>query len=188
MGIEFKSKMSNEGKAFEDAVKKIVNTSAKVGWFGMYPADKNGVSKSVGGVAYNNEMGVGRIPPRPFLRPSIDSNKNKWMGALRSQIKQVFNGDKSIDQALMTTGLLAQKDIQNTIADLWSPALSPATINIRERKRGVDSGSGSSSKNLSRKQIKKEAFSSNRTPGSLIDKPLIDTGIFINSITTVIEK
>ncbi len=198
MGIDVKSKMSNEGMIFEKAVKSIVNTNAKVGWFGTYPPNEDGNIYPVGGIAYINEVGGvmpegNKVPARPFLRPTIDSKQNKWMNNLKKGIKKVLAGDQKISDALFDTGKVVEKDIQNTISDLWSPKLHPFTISERLRKRGLTIGS--SGQGLNRKQIKKIAFSgvlgastSSRSAVSLIDKPLIDTGLFINSISTIVEK
>jgi len=167
--MEFKEKVSPNGKDFLKAVKNIKTTSSKVGWWGKYPDEKGNPGPYVGEVALKNELGVPsqNIPSRPFLRPTIDSESEKWISTLEKMMELVIQDKMTIEDAMSILAETAKGDIQKKISSIWSPPLSPYTIQKRLEKRGLNS-----------KSIKS---------GSLLNKPLIDTGILFNTLTTKVE-
>jgi hypothetical protein len=151
------------GKHLEVALKNLEGKVGKVGWFekSKYPD-----GTQVAYVATIQEYGypAHNIPPRPFMRPTILNKRNEWVKIAESGAKAVIKGDQAIDSVIEAIGLKAAGDIRKTISLIWTPPLSPRTIQAR----------------LNRRKNKK-------TVGNL-DKPLVDTGIMLATLTNVVEN
>ncbi len=137
---------------------------------------------SVAYVAAIQEFGApeAKIPPRPFLRPSIAQDKDKWVKILEAQIPKVQAGQITADQALLGVGAVAVGDIQAMIASINSPPLSPITVLLRKwRKQG---------KTISGKTVGEaaQAIAAGVDPGS-DNKPLNDTGYLMSSIRNAVN-
>jgi len=80
---------------------------------------------SVALVAALNEFGTGRMPPRPFMRPTVANNKSKWGPNLGTALKATnYDPMKSLD-------LLGEEivgEIKQTINSVTSPKLAESTI------------------------------------------------------------
>jgi hypothetical protein len=154
-----------------------------VGWFpdNKYPitetekrTTKKG--KEIGGgksggnfVAYIASIhefgGENGLPPaRPFIRPAIDANTNKWNALEKLLYRKVLNDGLSIEGALEKLSFAIEKDIRNSIKSITTPALAESTVNARRRKL----------------KGKPEA-------SETLTKPLIDTAIMLTTLTRVIE-
>ncbi len=148
--------ISKISAALGQRIKGFDTREVRVGWFeGVnYP---NGTS--VATVATIQEYGSPsqNIPPRPFLRPAIDGNRDKWIKTLISGAKAAGKGSISADNVLDAVGLQVVGDIKQSIQSVTSPALSQSTINARAAK-----------------------YASGEVTSSLT-KPLIDTGLMISS-------
>lgn len=132
-----------------------LDCSAKVGWFASakYP---NGTP--VAYVAAIQEFGHGAIPPRPFMRPTIAENDNRWRALLRAQMKTLADG-KKVKQVLTVLASTVEGNIAKAISKVTDPPLKQSTIDRR--------------------------FHSKK--GSVSVKPLVDTRLMFNSITSVVE-
>jgi phage gpG-like protein len=105
------------------------------------------------------------IPMRPFFRPTIKKNQTNWTAILTKGAKAVFNGKESIGSVLDKVASLAAGQIRQAISEIKSPPLKAATIANKLRK-----------------------YKDQSTVGNL-NKPLVDSGVLLNSIThVVIEK
>ena len=102
----------------------------QVGWFSS--ANYND-SLSVAQVAFWQEFGTKSAPPRPFFRPAVTDNKDKWAALVDSGLTAVTEGRASINDVLNGLGLTAQADVMNAIAGQHA-ALSPVTLAIRKLK------------------------------------------------------
>ena len=119
------------------------NIGVSVGFF----ADGNSYSSgvAVADVAQYQEYGTARsdnwgpIPPRPFMRPAYDENKGKWIEYLRSAlIKELKKGKRgNLRKPFENLGSLIQSDIVEAIHAVTSPPLSPTTLKLRAKKRGL---------------------------------------------------
>jgi hypothetical protein len=147
---------------------------AKVGWFesDIYPDEieekTNKVLQKglpVATVAHKQEFGdpEERIPPRPFMSTTIDQQRNNWLKKLKSGARAILAGNETPGSVMEAMGALAAGQIRKTITLIKSPKLSKRTIYDR----------------LHRKSNKK-------TIGAL-DKPLVDTGIMLNTLTHQVE-
>ena len=129
-----------------------------VGWF---EASRYDDQKPVAYIASIQEFGTAGkgIPPRPFLRPTIANHKGEWTKILQQQLKLVVNGRLSLPDVFDRLGLLISGQIRQTISTLQEPPLKQSTIQARLRQRADKA-----------------------TVGGL-NKPLVDTGTLIGSIS-----
>lgn len=154
--------VTDAGKRLEIALKNLEGKVGKVGWF---EKSKYETGVSVAYVATIQEYGypAKNIPPRPFMRPTIAAKEGEWRKIAESGAKAVLNGNQTAYTVMEAIGLKAAGDIRKTISLIWTPSLSPKTIQARLRKR-----------------------SNNKTVGNLT-KPLIDTGIMLGTLTNTVE-
>lgn len=94
---------------------------------------------------------------RPFMRPTIEEQRKAWRLTLQKGMQAVVNGRIDTTAMLQQFGMLAAADVRKTISQIIDPALAPATLAARQRRR--------------------------RTPG-VSTKPLVDTGLLIQSVTS----
>lgn len=138
------------------------NKQGKVGWFesARYP---NGTP--VAYVATIQEYGYPpkKIPPRSFMRTTIIEQQDKWRVTVQQGAKIILDGHGNAGTVLDLVGQQAAGDIAKKIASIESPPLKPATIAARLRRRA-----------------------DKKTIGNL-DKPLVDTGLMISTITNIVE-
>lgn len=100
------------------------------------------------------------IPPRPFFNNLIANQKATWGPALGSLVKQ------NRETALALLGKYIEGQLRESIIELTAPPLKDRTVEAR----------------LSRlKSAKKRPVSNN------IRKPLVDTGVMLNSVDSEIE-
>lgn len=144
----------------EQITSEVKSKRLQVGW-GEDARYDDGTSVAM--IAAQNEFGNPgkKIPPRPFMRPAIAAHKLIWTTKLMQGAKTVFNGTRSIGEVFEAVGLLVAGDIRKSITLVTSPALKASTVKARL--------SG-----------KKQGKSVSLT----IAKPLVDSGIMLNSITS----
>ena len=82
------------------------------------------------GIAAVHEYGTtdGHVPARPYLGPTVDSNRAKYMQELESAVGNAIDGDTDIDTGLGLIGLRVVKDTQQTINTMTDPPLAERTI------------------------------------------------------------
>lgn len=160
--MEIKIEDGKGKELLENLIKEIKSKTLSVGWFSE---DKYQDNTQVAYVASIQEYGVtGRIPARPFMRPTIANKENSWNNIFYRKVKQVFNGKIKYDSALNILGSTIRGDILKTIKNIYSPPLTQSTIVARAHKKG-----------------KINDFKA-------LAKPLIDTGVMISTIKYKIEK
>lgn len=127
--------MGNLERYLQELEQSLTEKEAKVGWFptATYPD-----GTKVAFVAMQNELGdpAKGIPPRPFLRPTITTEHQKWGKNLGSMIKQGMTGAESLDG----TALSMRGDIHKAIVDVTTPELAKQTLEAR-KSRGNSSES-----------------------------------------------
>lgn len=141
---------------------KSNGSELKVGWFPKNKYTDSGIF--VAQVASINEFGGGYVPSRPFMRPAIIANSNKWNKLEEILYRKVLTDGMSVEKALEILSLTVEGDIKDSIRSVTTPELKESTINARRRK------------------LKNKPLAS-----STLRKPLIDTSIMINTITRVID-
>ena len=68
------------------------------------------------------------IPPRPFLRTTLDQKRKEWTDQMLDGVEAVMLGAVSVDQALEMIGMGAAGDVKKTISEIDSPPLKQTTI------------------------------------------------------------
>jgi len=82
-----------------------------------------------------------KIPPRPFMRPTVKTKKKEWSKIIAQGVPKVVLGDMTAFDVLDLVGISASADIQTTIANVYSPPLSPVTIKRKgSAKPLIDTG------------------------------------------------
>ena len=146
------------------ALKNLDGKVGKVGWFAKSKYD-DAESTPVAYVAAQNEYGNPNknIPARPFMRPTIAQQQEAWRKLAENGAKQVLKGNYTASDVMQLLGLKAAGDVKETISKLLEPPLSPVTIQRRLARR------------------------SNKSTLGLLTKPLVDTGIMLNTLTNTVE-
>ena len=95
--------------------------------------------------------------------PTIDEQKTKWIALIESGAKAILAGNETSDSVLNAVGGQASGDIRKTISQVTTPPLAAFTLAKRRESRGL------------------------AADAPVSDKPLVDHGIMINSLTWVVE-
>ena len=152
------------GKAI---LKRLADESLHVAQVGFLPGGKAypETGELVAAVAAKQEYGDPgeRIPPRPFMRPTIAENKAEWRELVMDGCKLVAEGKLSVLDVLEGVGLQAEGDVVKKISQIWTPPLSPYTIQKRAERAGLPVD-----------QVSK--------------KPLVDTGTMLAQVTHAVVK
>ena len=91
-------------------------------------------------IATWNEYGTGRIPSRPFIRISADTNKAAWAKLAQQCVNGVIDGDSPRDAA-QVVGLRMVEDIRKVFGSSELKANAPSTVKKKGRNEPlVDSG------------------------------------------------
>lgn len=135
-------------------IKDINDKILAVGFVGGQSYHDSGFSggELVASVAYVQEFGEGKIPPRPFMRPVILNDENKFINIMASGITDMFNSNKKYDTVLNELGEYAKEEVVKSIESVFTPPLAEFTLKLR------------------------------RESGNNSTKPLIDTGLMISSV------
>ncbi len=112
-----------------------------------YPQDKDakGPALNVAQVAFWNEFGTSRAPPRPFIRDMIASKSGRWGIALGLNLKATkYNAEQSLalmgegikDQ--MVTSIVQFKDPPNAASTIARKGFNKPLIDTGVMQRSVD--------------------------------------------------
>jgi len=150
----------------KDILNKVVELSGietNVGWF---EGAKYEDGTPVAYIASIHEFGYpeGNIPPRSFMRTTIEEKKDEWDKIAKSGARAVLKGKRTALQVMEGIGLAASGDIRKKITEITSPELKETTIQAKRRK-----------------------LAKGKTVGSLT-KPLIETSLMLSSLTSTTEK
>jgi len=160
-----------------------------IGWFESARYDSG---TPVAGVAAVQEFGApGRsIPPRPFLRPTVAENKEKWIKFLTAEYEKVLEGETDNKEALERLGLIIVGQVKKAISTLQEPPLSLVTLALRKHALA---GTPIGGKFVG--QVAAAIAEGKTGAGELGDssginpKPLVFTGFMLTSLThEVAEK
>lgn len=160
---KFKVDFKDSKKAFDKIQAKMQEIKTKFVVIGV--TEKKGTQPhtgrdaSIAEVAFWNEYGTSKIPERPFLRSSVDVNREAIQKTTADIYLQVQADKLSVDAGLTKLGFMMKEFIQRRIntAMEWATPLSPYTV---ARKKGL------------------------RGP----NQPLIDSGLLLRSIDFEVKK
>jgi len=136
---------------------------------------------SVAMVAALDEYGHGKTPPRPFFRTMIAKESGEWGDLLAAALKAT---DGDVKKALGQLGAVIVGQLQQSIIDTHEPALSSLTLMLRGMRSQAKYREMPFGQLVSEAKARLDAGLSNFGPST---KPLIDTGVMLRSIDSVVE-
>lgn len=127
--------------SFNKAILDRIKTSAKVNSVEIgYPEGAvypNG--QKVADVAMKQEYGTPRIPPRPFIRPTVTSRGKHWFRKVRDGYAFAKKDTEGkLTDTFENLGKAVVVNIQQAIDKVTTPPLSEYTI-MKRKKRGNNS-------------------------------------------------
>jgi len=165
-------------KNLKFALKNLDGKIGKTGWFSSAKYE-NGMQ--VAEVAVTQEYGdPGKnIPPRPFMRPTIAEQKAKWLDIVERKSIDVVKGKATAHDVMESVALQAAGDVRKTITSIQTPPLKDSTIYARASKRASFS-------NLKTPEARERKLAELKQNPTFI-KPLIDSGLLLNSCNGIVE-
>lgn len=153
------TKNLNASVKLEQAIEGLESKQLRVGFFDTARYDDG---TPVAYVATIQEFGYpeGNIPARPFMRPTVTDKQSQWKSRLAAGAKHVTAGKMTVPQMLGQFGMQVAGEVSQSIAAVTTPALKASTLAARKSKR---KSSGVST------------------------KPLVDTGLMIQSVSSKVE-
>ena len=130
---------------------------------------------SVPMVAAIQEYGAPRAgnPPRPYFRSMISKKSGEWPKSVSDLLRA---NDYDAAKTLNQTGAAIKGQLQQSIADLTSPPLSPVTLMVREIV-----GPNGTATFADVMEARRRVQAGERAQG-VSDKPLVWTGNLLNSV------
>lgn len=171
------------GDKLEAALKKIAAnvTKAATVEIGFPEGATYADGTSVPMVAALNEFGHGKTPPRPFFRTMISAKSGEWPSQIADDLK---NNDYDAFKSLGHIGQIVANQLQQSIVDFSSPALSPITVMLRGM-RGQKRYRGLAFYKL--KNIAADRVSKGQTNYGASTKALVDTGQMLKEVKFVVK-
>jgi len=160
------TKKPGASEGLRQAIDGLGKNQGRVGWF---PASKYENGAPVAGVAYVQEFGSPSrgVPPRLGLRVLAEEKRPEWAKVAAQISKGVMSGQLPITAVAEAVGLAAEGNIRERVASVTEPPLKAATVEARKR-RLANGGKGAQAS---------------------IAKPLVDTGLLLNSVASeVVQK
>lgn len=128
MAADFEIRLTPQGRSFQRELEELTKLEVAVG-YQQGEASEDGVDMV--DIALFNELGTVHSPSRPFIRDSLNNNKDKISQFMQSAAKGIVNG-KSAEDVLKKIGTFQKGLIQKEITSGNFVPNSPATI----RKKG----------------------------------------------------
>lgn len=150
--------------ALRQAVETLGDAKGRVGWF---PSARYDDGDPVAGVAVVQEFGSPKmgIPPRSFMRSTATEKQNDWAATARDLSRAAVQGRIAPENVMTGLALAAEGHVRETITKIDSPPLAQSTIDARKRRLA----------------------NGGRSAKASIAKPLVDTGILLNTLTSETE-
>lgn len=165
------------------AVKGLDGAQGKIGWF---ESAKYEDGTPVAGIAAVQEFGSPSrsIPPRSFFRTTATEKRQEWAKTAETVSRAAAQGKIAPDKVMEAVVMVAEGNVRATITKIMTPPLSPITIELRRRKRAGGTVTGATVGDAAK--ATKSAFF-NAGSGAEV-KPLVDTGILLNTLTSETTK
>jgi hypothetical protein len=141
-GFTLKVTRDFDHKAF-DALKKLAGDSNRVVNVGVGPGKREPDGTPLAMIGAVHEFGAPEqgIPERPWLRPAITDNREKYTALNRANLARLMTGEMTFDAALGQLGLMAQGFARQQIQNGAYAPLKPATIKRKgSSKPLIDTG------------------------------------------------
>jgi hypothetical protein len=153
-------RVRGDGYAKLEAI--IANSGKAQGKSGWFESAQYADGTPVAYVAAIHEYGyeAGGIPPRPFMRSTIAEKQGEWKVLAQNAAKQIAAGRMSSVEYVGLLAATATGHVQKKIGSITAPPLKLATVQARARRRAS---------------------------GVASDKPLVDTAIMLQTMTSIAE-
>ncbi len=171
--------MSALDKALAEISKRIGEFQGKTAQAGFFPGTAYPDGTPVAYVAAIQEYGAGKTPPRHPIRSAIEQYKSQWRDDLGRGVKAVIEGSVTSEAVLQQVGGAMASDIQTSISEVTDPPLSPITVMLRGMRRN-DPGLVVTGKTVGEAA---QRVADGETNYGASDKPLIDSGLLLASVT-----
>jgi hypothetical protein len=138
MSFQFKTK--SKGNYSKTIKKQIQDGKVKVG----LPKGKSGEYEdgmTVIEVGAMNEFGTARIPERSFIRVPLQQNKEKYFALAKKEIKKIYLGKQTVDNALGLLGLFVSDKMKGSFTNNNWDANADSTVKMKGSSRPlIDTG------------------------------------------------
>lgn len=115
------------GRAQLEALLAQKDATARVGFLDPDAAYKAAIHEN--GVAEKN------IPPRPFMRPAAEANREKWKELAASAVPTLLEGRATLKTVLGVLAADAQVEVRKSIDAVQSPVLKKKTVDRKAAKK-----------------------------------------------------
>jgi hypothetical protein len=165
-----------------DVLKAMDKVEGKVGWFenSAYPD-----GTPVAYVAAIQEMGSPqrRIPSRSFFRSTALDKNQKWRELAAAISSKILEKKITPETGMEMLCLQAEGDVADKISKISAPPLSQITLGVRKYKQMGKKITGATIGEIARllKDGKLDV-------SGVSTKPLVDSAIMVNTLTSVVEK
>ena len=162
----------------EAMIAGLKNAQMKVGWVDQAKYEDG---TPVAYAAAISEFGSPEqsIPPRPTMRPTVTRDEKMW----KSLTAKALKADPDSVKALELLGEVAAGGIRKSISAVTAPPLSPVTLRLRFLRNRGDKITG---KTVG--EAHQYAYAKDADLGGVSTKPLVDSGLMIASVGSVVEK
>lgn len=114
MGAKITDKMTPEGIKFQRMLRQLANMQVRIGFQHGRDTEDNGID--ICDIAAWNELGTENMPSRPFLRKSVDENKDKITKFIKTLEGRLARGE-SAEQILKEIGIFMKDLVQEKITE-----------------------------------------------------------------------
>lgn len=157
--METRRESSQARQSLVDMIADAKRKTLSVGFFSSAVYEDG---TPVAAAAVKNEFGSpeDHVPPRPFMRPTASKKKQEWSDKMGRLSAAAVRGRLTVQQVFDQLGGIAAGDVARTITEVVSPKLADLTIANRMNR-----------------------YASNNAHVGSLTKPLIDTGLMLDSVT-----
>jgi len=128
-------RITPDGKKFYKEIAELARLKLHVGFQHGETEDNSAADiADIADIAMWNELGTSNIPPRPFIRQSVDNNASRITAMCKRQLQGITKGTGTAQSAYESLGVMQKGLIQNEILNGGFVPNAPATI----RKKGSD--------------------------------------------------
>lgn len=135
-------KLTPEGKKFYAELEKLKQNEVFIGYQAGHAkhTDEDGNTADMAEIAMFNELGTSTSPPRPFLRMTVDENKDKINQFVETQTKRIAQG-ASAEQCMKQVGAFGVSLVQEKIGNGTFAPNAESTIKAKgSDKPLIDTG------------------------------------------------
>ena len=101
-------------------------------------ATREGSKTTVAQYAAYNEFGTTKIPPRPFLRPTMEERQEEWTEAVKGSVSSSLKSGQFNNRSILELiGEGAVKDVKARIMSNVLPPNAPSTV-ARKKAKGIE--------------------------------------------------